>query len=106
MEERAVGVREPHLSRAAWATLIAALLGWLFDGFEMGLFPVVAPSALADLLDTASSPERVREIAPLTARITAAFLIGAAAGGVLFGWLGDRIGRVRSLSLSILTYSL
>jgi MFS family permease len=97
---------ESRLSRAAWATLIAALLGWLFDGFEMGLFPVVAPSAMADLLDTANSPERVREIAPLTARITAAFLIGAAAGGVLFGWLGDRIGRVRSLSLSILTYSL
>jgi len=44
------------LSRAAWATLIAALLGWLFDGFEMGLFPIVAPSALADMLDTAHAP--------------------------------------------------
>jgi MFS family permease len=39
-------------------------------------------------------------------RITAAFLIGAALGGVAFGWLGDRVGRVRAMSLSILCYSL
>jgi MFS family permease len=38
--------------------------------------------------------------------ITASFLLGAAAGGVVFGWLGDRLGRVRALSLSILTYAL
>src|SRR5262249_32193936 len=36
----------------------------------------------------------------------AAFLIGAATGGVLFGWLGDRLGRVRAMALSILTYAL
>ena len=38
--------------------------------------------------------------------ITAGFLVGAATGGVLFGWLGDRIGRVRAMTLSILTYAL
>ena len=38
--------------------------------------------------------------------ITSFFLIGAATGGVLFGWLGDRIGRVRSMMLSVLTYAL
>ena len=37
--------------------------------------------------------------------ITAMFLVGAATGGVLFGWLGDRIGRVRAMSASILTYA-
>ena len=30
----------------------------------------------------------------------------AALGGVVFGWLGDRIGRVRAMALSILAYSL
>jgi SHS family sialic acid transporter-like MFS transporter len=34
-----------------------------------------------------------------------AFLFGAATGGLLFGWLGDRIGRARGMALSILTYS-
>jgi MFS family permease len=38
--------------------------------------------------------------------ITAGFLVGAATGGVLFGWLGDRIGRVRAMMLSVLTYAL
>ena len=38
--------------------------------------------------------------------ITAGFLVGAATGGVLFGWLGDRIGRVRAMTLSVLTYAL
>ena len=37
--------------------------------------------------------------------ITALFLIGAACGGLVFGWLGDRIGRVRAMALSVLVYS-
>jgi MFS family permease len=38
--------------------------------------------------------------------VTGGFLVGAATGGVLFGWLGDRIGRVRAMTLSVLTYAL
>lgn len=82
--------------------LVAAFLGWLFDGFEIGLFPVVARPALLNLLGSGGDVQ----VAPWMARITAAFLLGAALGGVVFGWLGDRIGRVRALSISILTYSL
>jgi MFS family permease len=37
--------------------------------------------------------------------IIAVFLVGAASGGVVFGWLGDKIGRVRAMALSILTYA-
>src|SRR5438128_1102826 len=37
--------------------------------------------------------------------ITAFFLVGAATGGVLFGWLGDRIGRVKAMIFSVLTYA-
>src|SRR6185503_8453508 len=36
----------------------------------------------------------------------AAFLLGAAAGGWLFGWLGDRLGRTRALGAAVLCYSL
>src|SRR5437773_11932805 len=81
--------------------LLAAFLGWLFDGFEIGLFPVVARPALLNLVGTA----RDAQVGPWMANITACFLIGAAGGGVAFGFLGDRIGRVRALSASILTYS-
>ncbi len=81
--------------------LLAGFLGWLFDGFEIGLFPVVARPALLDML----GPGGEGAVGMWMGRITAAFLIGAAVGGALFGWLGDRIGRVRAMSLSILCYS-
>src|SRR5204862_6958806 len=85
-----------------WMALTAALLGWLFDGLEMGLFPLVQRSALCELLGSASE----QDLSLWRGVITSFFLIGAATGGVLFGWLGDRIGRVRSIMLSVLTYAL
>lgn len=86
--------------------LTAALLGWMFDGFEMGLFPVVARPALLDLIKATGQEPDDGLVAFYLALINTGFLIGAAAGGVVFGWLGDRIGRVRAMSLSILTYAL
>lgn len=82
--------------------LWAAVLGWLFDGFEIGLFPVVARPALLSML----GPGAEGQVGGWMGTITAFFLVGAALGGVVFGWLGDRIGRVRAMSLSILCYSL
>lgn len=82
--------------------LVAVLLGWLFDGFEIGLFPLLARPALRDLMPGAGEAA----VGAWMGRITALFLIGAATGGLLFGWLGDRVGRVRALSASVLTYSL
>jgi SHS family sialic acid transporter-like MFS transporter len=90
--------------RGKWPALIAAFLGWLFDGFEMGMFPLIGPSALDELLasQVAANPAVKTEWFGV---IMAVFLIGAATGGVLFGWLGDRLGRVRAMSLSIFTYA-
>ena len=86
-----------------WMALAAALLGWMFDGFEMGMFPLVGPKALDELLADA---ERRHAANGWFGVIMAMFLIGAATGGVVFGWLGDRIGRVRAMSLSIFTYAM
>jgi MFS family permease len=84
--------------------LAAAFLGWMFDGFEIGLFPLVGQPALNELLksEIAANPTVGTEWFGV---IMAVFLVGAATGGVLFGWLGDRIGRVRAMSLSIFTYA-
>ncbi len=90
------------MKHGQWAALIAAFLGWMFDGFEIGLFPLIAQPALKDMLPGA--PEAV--IGNWIGVMTAAFLVGAATGGVVFGWLGDRLGRVRAMALSILTYAL
>ncbi|HOX02867.1 MAG TPA: MFS transporter [Candidatus Paceibacterota bacterium] len=88
--------------RERWLVLAAAFLGWMFDGLEMGIFPLAARPALQDLLGVQGDAEVGRWMGI----ITAMFLFGAASGGVVFGWLGDRLGRVRSMVVSILTYSL
>ncbi|WP_428304302.1 MFS transporter [Lacipirellula sp.] len=91
--------------RGKWMALLAALLGWMFDGFEIGMFPLVGPNALKELLaDELSANPAAKD--QWFGVIMAVFLIGAATGGVVFGWLGDRIGRVRAMSLSILTYAI
>jgi MFS family permease len=77
-------------------------LGWGLDGVEMGVFPVIARPALIQLLNS-TDDELIRR---WNAGLAIAFLVGAALGGYLFGHLGDRIGRVRAMSLSVLTYSL
>jgi MFS family permease len=91
-----------RIGRGQWLALTAAFLGWMFDGLEMGLFPVVARPALRDLLQITDD----KQIGLWISVATAAFLVGAATGGVLFGWLGDRIGRVRAMTLSVLTYAI
>jgi MFS family permease len=88
--------------RGKWMALVASLLGWRFDGFEIGVFPLTGRPALNELL--AGQPADT--ITQWFGVIVAVFLVGAASGGVLFGWLGDRIGRVRAMSLSILTYAI
>ena len=90
-------------NRGKWMALIAALLGWMFDGFEMGLFPLIGTPALQDLLGLEPGDPTISQWFGV---IFAVFLLGAATGGVFFGWLGDRIGRVRAMSLSIFTYAI
>ncbi|MDB6017585.1 MAG: naiP [Pedosphaera sp.] len=105
IKSNVVPAQSTALTRAQWLVLLAALLGWLFDGYEIGLFPVVARPALKSILGAAGNGSDA-VVGNWMGIITACFLIGAALGGVMFGWLGDRIGRVRAMGLSILTYSL
>lgn len=92
----------PPSRRGAQAALLAAFLGWLFDGFEMGLFPLIGRPALQDLLPDATPAVQGQWFTI----IIAVFLVGAATGGVLFGWLGDKLGRVKAMAMAIITFAL
>jgi MFS family permease len=88
-------------------TMLAAFLGWMFDGMEMGIFPLVASPALREMHAVhGMGVEMEGFVQTWMGIITALFLLGAAGGGLLFGWLGDKIGRVRAMTMSILCYSL
>src|SRR6187431_2651461 len=88
--------------RSKFMALAAAFLGWLFDGFEMGLFPLIGKPALQDLLPNETTIVQGQWFTV----IIAVFLVGAATGGVLFGWLGDKMGRVKAMTLAIFTYAI
>jgi MFS family permease len=86
-----------------WLVLGIASLGWIFDVFEGQVLLSSEKQMLDDLLG-ASTPERTKELCKNLA--LAAFLAGGALGGVIFGALADRIGRVRTMTITILMYSL
>lgn len=95
--------RPPEVKTSAmWAALIVAFLGWMFDGMEMGLYSWAVPRALKELLNTQDS----KAIGPYVAYTVALFLIGMSFGGVLFGRLGDKIGRVKTMIITVIVYAL
>lgn len=87
--------------KALWLVLIVAWLGWMFDGMEMGLYSVLARPALKDLLHTVDD----KALGPYVGIMFALFLLGASAGGFIFGRLGDKIGRVKTMIITVLLYS-
>ena len=64
---------QESLTIGQWLALAAAFLGWMFDGVEIGLFPLVGRAALQDLLGLAAE----EQIMAWMSRITACFLVGA-----------------------------
>jgi MFS family permease len=90
-----------------WLVLFAAWLGWGFDVFDGLLFNYVAPNCVPTLLDLPlGSPEAKAATLQWTGILTSVLLIGWAAGGVLFGKIADRIGRTKTLLLTMLLYSI
>src|SRR5258706_10941527 len=85
--------------------LLASFLGWRFDGMEMGIFPLVARPALQQMQMLSGLLDE-KFVQHWMGIVTALFLLGAACGGLIFGWLGDGIGRVKAIPSSILCYSL
>ena len=95
-----------ELNRYHWFVLLAACLGWLFDTMDQQLFTLARRPAMLDLLHVhAGDPNSAGMVATYAGYSTAIFMIGWAIGGILFGVLGDRIGRVKTMMITILSYS-
>ena len=93
-------------TRYQWLVLLAAWLGWGFDVFDGLLFNYVAPNCVPTLLGlTIGSPEAKHATLMWTGILTSVLLLGWAAGGVLFGKIGDRIGRTKTLLITMVLYA-
>ena len=96
-----------ELTRYHWWVLVVASLGWMFDTMDQQLFNLARVPAITQLLGHhlhhAPASGMVAEYAGYATTI---FMIGWASGGVFFGILGDRIGRVKTMIATILFYSI
>ncbi|MGP8248041.1 MAG: MFS transporter [Bryobacteraceae bacterium] len=90
------------LSRYQWFVVAVAAVGWMFDTMAQQLFNLARKPAIRDLLGHGASGSMVDEQAGIS---TSVFMIGWALGGVIFGVLGDRLGRARTMMLTILCYT-
>jgi MFS family permease len=91
------------ISRYQWLVLVVCCLGWIFDVFEGQIFVASMRDAMPALLGTGADDPSVIKWNDYAFGM---FLLGGAIGGVFFGMLGDRIGRARTMVLTILFYSI
>ena len=94
------------VSRYQWFVFTVATLGWLFDTMDQQLFNLARKPAVTELLSTSPgvvAPEA--DVSYYSGLTTSIFILGWATGGIIFGILGDKIGRAKTMMLTILTYS-
>src|ERR1700690_420264 len=84
-----------HANPGQRRTLLAASLGWMLDSFDAMLYALVLAYVMRDLGMTKST----------AGLLSTLMLLASGIGGILFGFLADRVGRKRALTLSIVTYS-
>jgi MFS family permease len=85
-----------------WLVFFVVWAGWSLDATDFGLFSLVLRPALTELL---GGQPTIGDIGRVGGIISTVGLLGWALGGFLFGIVADYIGRVRTLALSILIYS-
>jgi MFS family permease len=90
-----------------WFVFVVASLGWLFDTMDQQLFNLARLPAIAELLGTkVGDPQTAGMVKEYGGYATTIFMVGWATGGLIFGIMGDRLGRARTMLLTILLYSL
>jgi MFS family permease len=91
-----------QLNNYHWFVIIVASAAWFFDCLDQRLFSLARVPALVELMKL---PPTSPELQSFGKVVTACFLIGWGIGGMIFGALGDKYGRARMLTLTILIYS-
>jgi MFS family permease len=103
---KAAGITVLDMNAYQWTVLFAAWLGWGFDIFDSLLFNYIAPNCVPTLLKIPlGTPQAAAATLRWTGVLTSLLLVGWAVGGILFGRVADRIGRTKTLLLTMLLYA-
>ncbi len=101
-----------EMTRYHWWVLLLATLGWMFDCMDQRLFVIARQPAMQELLGLGGltseqlTSDQAAEIKFYGGIATTALILGWATGGIFFGLIGDRWGRVKTMAITILVYSL
>lgn len=85
-----------------WLVVIVAACGWVFDVVDMRIFTLAREPALKEVLGGGAADAVVKSWCGWA---TAVMMIGWATGGIIFGTMSDRWGRVKTMVLTLLAYS-
>ena len=91
----------PLSTSGRWLVLVTAFLGWMCAGWQLAITSLAMREAASSLL--VDPGEQL--VGAWFGRLTCAFLLGAACGGYVLGWVGDRYGRSKAMACSILCYA-
>src|SRR5262245_55132480 len=91
------------LTTTEWLVIIIAVIGFLFDTYELLLLPLIAAPAIAEILQVPANNPAVTD---WVGRLLWLAALSGGVFGLLGGWLTDRLGRKTVLALSIALYSL
>lgn len=86
-----------------WLVVIIASCGWLFDCMDQRLFILARESALRELLQ--NDVEALKTLKTYIGYATTSMILGWATGGIFFGMMSDKIGRVKTMVATLLIYS-
>ena len=90
------------MGRYHWFVFVVCSLGWGLDCFDQQIFNVMRNPALAGLMHLDDTHP---DVLAMGGYATSLMLIGWAVGGILFGVMGDKFGRARTMVVTILVYA-
>jgi MFS family permease len=85
-----------------WLVVVIASAGWLFDCMDQRLFILARESAMKELLGPEGAGALVKQYSGYA---TTAMILGWATGGIIFGMMSDRWGRVKTMVATLVVYS-
>lgn len=93
------------VTRYHWLVLFVASCGWLFDTMDQWLYVFSRQPALRELLAAQGIAPTNQNVQYYSGIVQAIFIFGWATGGFLFGIIGDRLGRTRTMAITVLMYA-
>ncbi|MDZ4858790.1 MAG: MFS transporter [Candidatus Hydrogenedentes bacterium] len=85
-----------------WLVLTVVSLGWMFDTMDQWLYVAARQPALRDLAGGTASPDHLKFLGGV---VNGIFIFGWATGGFIFGMVGDRLGRTKTMAITVLIYA-